>query len=84
MDRVIPQSSLELCQVSEIGPIAGAVESISHLMSPAHWNIMHTLANPVVWGLFGCAWPFDRRYLLIIHWCIMFTDMPCILKQNNC
>ena len=55
MDRVIPQSSLELCQVSEIGPIAGAVESISHLMSPVHWNVMHTLANPVVWGLFGCA-----------------------------
>ena len=42
------------------------------------------LSKPSGAGLFRCTRPFDERYALIIHYCVVSIEMPCILKQSCC
>ena len=64
-----------------MGPTVGVAET-SHAWCPLKCHAY--LRKPDGARLFECAWPFDEHYQLIIHYCVVSIEMPCILTQNCC
>ena len=81
--------ALEVSTTPTIGPISKTWQhrwdllyvQLRPLKRGTYWNV-RMVVKPDGAGLFRCAWTFAGNYVLILRYCVISTEISCILKPD--